>query len=138
LISTFFSFSGTEFKCAACQKTGVTLYLEIQHGKEGMKNELYHHTLGAIAGCTVRICERCTQVRGVKADAWFSSVLTCVELVTRGFECIFQVKQNHGQYPKAFIEKALEKAPGGLVLFLRLWLPMKNLLLPLDIATMQK
>jgi sulfur relay (sulfurtransferase) complex TusBCD TusD component (DsrE family) len=58
------------------------LYLMIQHGKEGMKNELHHCTLGATAGCTVRNCERCTQVRGVKADAWFGSVLTCVELVT--------------------------------------------------------
>jgi sulfur relay (sulfurtransferase) complex TusBCD TusD component (DsrE family) len=69
------------------------IYLEIQHGKEGMKNELHHNTSGATAGYTVRICERCTQVRGVKANAWFGSILTCVELVTHGFgfECIFQV-----------------------------------------------
>jgi hypothetical protein len=77
------------------------LFLEIQQGKEGMKNELHYHTLGATVFCTVRIYERWAQVRGVKAAAWFGSVLTYVELVTHGYECIFQVKQNNGQYPKA-------------------------------------
>jgi hypothetical protein len=42
--------------------------------------------------------------------------------------------------PKGFHRKSPGKGNrgGGLVLFLRLWLPMKNLLLPLDIAKMQK
>jgi hypothetical protein len=63
------------------------LFLEIQHGiKKGMKNEHHHHTLGATAGCIVRICERWAQVTVVKADAWFGSILTCVEHVTHGFE----------------------------------------------------
>jgi hypothetical protein len=95
------------------------LFLEIQRGKEGMKDQLHHRALGATAGCTVRMSERCAQVKGVKADAWFGSVLTCVELVTRGYERIFQVKQNHGQYPKDYIEKALEKAPGGVSIVLK-------------------
>jgi len=65
--------TGTNFKCAACAITGVMLFLEIQHGKEGMLSELNRY-------CTIRICERCAQARGVKADACFGSVLTCVEL----------------------------------------------------------
>jgi hypothetical protein len=78
-----------------------------------MKIELHHHTLEATAGCTVRICERCTQVRGVKADGLFGSSLTCVGLVTCGFECIFQVKQNQKAIPKDFQRKNLEKGTGG-------------------------
>lgn len=35
-------------------------------------------------------------------------------------------------------KKPWKRPQRGLALFLRLWLPMKNLLLPLDIATMQK
>jgi hypothetical protein len=35
-------------------------------------------------------------------------------------------------------KKTWKRPQRGLALFLRLWLPMKNLLLPLDIATMQK
>ena len=120
-LNLFFSFfhKGTEFKCIACPITGVMLFLEIQRGKDGMKDQLHHRALGATAGCTVRMSERCAQVKGVKADAWFGSVLTCIELVTRGYEGIFQVKQNHGQYPKDYIEKALEKAPGGVSIVLK-------------------
>ena len=118
--STFLFFlKGTEFKCIACPITGVMLFLEIQRGKDGMKDQLHHRALGATAGCTVRMSERCAQVKGVKADAWLGSVLTCVELVTRGYECIFQVKQNHGQFPKDYIEKALEKVPGGVSIVLK-------------------
>jgi hypothetical protein len=39
-----FSLIGTNFKCAACTITGVVLFLEIQHGKEGMKSELHQFT----------------------------------------------------------------------------------------------
>jgi hypothetical protein len=67
----------------------------------------------------MRMSERCAQVKGVKADAWFGSVLTCVELVTRGYTCIFQVKQNHRQCPMDYIEKTLERAPGGVSIVLK-------------------
>ena len=82
MLYTFFFFSTYfyVFKCVACPTTGVILFLEIQRGKEGMKDQVHHRALGATAGCTVRMSERCAQVKGAKADAWFGSVLTCVDM----------------------------------------------------------
>ena len=48
---------GTEYKCVACSRTNVTLYLELQRGKEGMKGTKYHRHLGATAACSVRLSE---------------------------------------------------------------------------------
>jgi hypothetical protein len=65
LIFLFFH-KGTEFKCATCPITGVMLLLEIQYGKLGMKDQQHHRVLRATAGCTVRMSERCAQVKGVQ------------------------------------------------------------------------
>ena len=48
---------GTEKKCTACSACKVMLHMEIQRGKEGMKNEKYNRELGATAACTVRLAE---------------------------------------------------------------------------------
>ncbi len=51
------AFLGTEFKTIACPITGVMRHMEVQHGKEGMKDDLYHRQYGATAGCTVCLLE---------------------------------------------------------------------------------
>ena len=43
---------GTEFKTVACSVTGALLFIEVQRGKEGMKNSRYQQELGATAACT--------------------------------------------------------------------------------------
>ena len=48
---------GTEFKCVACSQTGCMLYLEIQRGKDGMKNLEHNRELGNTAGCTLRLAQ---------------------------------------------------------------------------------
>ena len=48
---------GTEFKCMTCTATNVMLHLEVQRGKDGMKESRYHRELGATAACTVRLSE---------------------------------------------------------------------------------
>ena len=65
---------GTEFKTVCCPITGVMTYMEIQRGKEGMKNMRLQGTLGATAACTVRCAEGAhqgsTQLKdSVKGDA---------------------------------------------------------------------
>jgi hypothetical protein len=94
--------------------------MEIQRGKEGMKDALYNRQYGATAGCTVRLLENSIpqgqgNIRhGIRADAWFGSVKAAMEVGIRGHECVFQVKTNSALYPKAFIEDALADAPGGV------------------------
>ena len=48
---------GTEFKTVACSVTGALLFKEVQSGKEGMKDSLYHQELGAATACTKRMME---------------------------------------------------------------------------------
>ena len=48
---------GTEFKNGCCSKTGVMTFMELQRGKNGMKEAQYNRELGATAGCTVRLSE---------------------------------------------------------------------------------
>ena len=48
---------GTELKCVTCTKTNVMLFLELQRGREGMRDAEYHRELGATSACTVRLGE---------------------------------------------------------------------------------
>jgi hypothetical protein len=94
--------------------------MEIQHGKEGMKTKKFNAVVGATAGCTLwllldSIPEEDKWIRhGICGDAWFGSVRATSEISRRGHEAVFQIKQNHSLYPKAFIEDALKEAPGGV------------------------
>jgi hypothetical protein len=115
---------GTEFKTSACPTTGVMTMMEIQRGKEGMKDKKYNRELGATTGCTLRLLEDTIpdydndQAHGIRGDAWFGSVRTASEVGSRGHEGVFQVKQYSALYPKDFITKALEDAPGGVSIVL--------------------
>ena len=51
-----------------------------------------------------------------------------MELAVRGYEAVLQVKQNHGLYPKAIIEEALNNAPGGVSIILKGTAPNKQVL----------
>ena len=73
---------GTEFKATACAKSKIMLHIEIQRGKEGMKNTKYHKELGATAACTLRLAEATNgcgrteqeQKRDIHiCDSWFGS-----------------------------------------------------------------
>ena len=84
-----------------------------------MKNLPHNATMGATAGCTLRLLEgsnngSCIDGHGIKGDAWFGSVRTAMEIGARGGEAVLQVKGNKGLYPKDFIEETLKEAPGGV------------------------
>ena len=46
---------GTEFKCAADGRHGLMLFLEIQEGKQGMRNARFRNEMGAGAACAMRV-----------------------------------------------------------------------------------
>jgi len=46
-------------------------------------------------------------------DTWFGSVKDATDTAEKGMEGIYQVKSNHGLYPKDFIEYSLDGAHGG-------------------------
>ena len=110
---------GTEFKCVVCPVTGVMMFLEIQMGKDLMRHTKYQQELGATAACGLRLSEGVTRRTGsdpvelVLGDSWFGSVKASVAQSKAGFECCFQVKQNHALFPKQDIENILKDAPGG-------------------------
>jgi hypothetical protein len=91
--------------------------IELQRGKEGMRQGKYCDTLGATAACTLRLSELSIDGNtdsGIMGDAWFGSVKAATALAKKGCKAILQVKTGHGLYPKAFIEEALKDAPGGV------------------------
>ena len=128
LLFSFFYFYfilGTEFKTITCAILGVLLAMEIQRGKEGMKSKQFNSEIGATAGCTLRLAKAAhpvvegePEVR-VDADAWFGSVRCAAALAKEGYKTVLQVKSNSGLFPKTFIEKALEDAPGGVKIVLK-------------------
>jgi len=98
---------GTEFKTTACPITGVMRHLEIQRGKEGMKNSQFNAQVGATTGCTLRLLlntilppEQQGTKHGIRADAWFGSVRTATEVGLHGHNGVFQIKQYASLYQR--------------------------------------
>jgi hypothetical protein len=89
----------------ACGSSGVLLYLEIQCGKEGMKDSKYQRELGTTTACTVRMAEATMSNAEddrdtVFGDSWFESVKTSEEIVSRGSHFVGVVKAAHARFPK--------------------------------------
>ena len=99
--------------------------LEICRGKEGMKVKRLQRELGATAAaCTVLLAEPHRQEQYspkdlVMGNAWFGSVKAATELAKRNSASILQVKTNHKPFPKDYIDRALEDAPGGAHIVLK-------------------
>ena len=74
---------GTKFKTVVCSVTGALLFIEVQRGKEGMKDSRYQKELGSTAACTNQMMEeiRGTGQKSKKGgpkdrflfDSWFAS-----------------------------------------------------------------
>ena len=109
-----------------CPVTGVMTFLEVQMGKDYMKDTEHFEELGATASCSLRASTAVTQrkedeapVELVLGDSWFGSVKAAVAQAKAGFECIFQIKTNHSLFPKKQIEEILCDAPGGISVVLQ-------------------
>jgi hypothetical protein len=80
--------------------------LELQRGKEGMKEGEYCGTLGATAAYTLRLTELALDGNsecGIMGDVWFGSVKAAVALLKKGFKSILQVKTGHDLFPKILL-----------------------------------
>ena len=99
---------GTKYKCATCPVMDCKLHLEIQCGKDGMKDPQHNLTLGVTTGCSLHLLEGSAGVgstgHGLRGDAWFGSMKTATEIGIHGNEAVVQVKTNSGLYPKQFID----------------------------------
>ena len=70
--------------------------MEIQRGKEGMKDKMFNNSLGATAGCTLRLLlesipqEKQGIKHGIRHDAWFRSVQLPVRLHALAMKASFR------------------------------------------------
>ena len=116
---------GTEMKAAADTATRITLYLEIQKGKEVMENEEFTDICSKVtSACTKRLVKYSSRKfqeienEGLEytetwlGNAWFASVQTAIQVSEFG-HFIGPVKCSHSLYPKKWIRDTMEKWPGG-------------------------
>ena len=124
---------GIELKNIACATTDLMLHLEIQKGKDPMRQQKYSQEHGGTCGCTLRMMESVKKCRqddknrdGTETpadiglgDSWFASVNTaeqCALLLKSNFCGI--VKTAHSRYPKAWLEGKMKQWPAGAHLVL--------------------
>ena len=99
-------------------------YIEIQKGKERMKEEKFYKELGAGASYVKRMALAVDDNVDNKydglffGDTWFGSMKAAVQCAKAGKksnrEEIFVVKGLHALYPKKFIQDSLTGLPGGI------------------------
>ena len=105
---------GTKFKTVACSVTGDLLFIEVQRGKEGMKDSRYQKDLGATVACTKRMMEE-TKGIGQKSkkggpedcflfDSWFASKKAAEAAMELGADLIGMVKMNTKGFCKEKID----------------------------------
>ncbi len=81
---------GAEFKTVASPVTGVMTTMEIQRGKEGIREKIHNRDIVVTTGCTLCLLEdsiaedELTHALGIHGDAWFGSVRTASEVGIRG------------------------------------------------------
>ena len=122
---------GIEVKVVCDPPTGCMVGMELQEGKELMKQKAYNHSLGATTGCAVRLmeltCNTC-HVDGKQecytGDSWFASAKTTVELVARGINFVGQVKQCCKNFPRKYLEQTMESFEPGHWVVMQTVVPM--------------
>ena len=103
---------GTEIKVCADSTTSITLYLEIQKGKEAMEHiEFTDITHKKTAACSKRLAKYSSSYfkededidldckETWLGDAWFASIETAIQVHNYG-HFIGPVKGSHALYPK--------------------------------------
>ena len=109
--------------------------MEVQDCKERTKFKTYNQEVGATCGVTLRLAEMTTGcghnypigLETYIGDSWFWSLKTAKHMMDRNFHFIGQIKQNHRDFPKQYLEKNMElMAPGN-------WMVLENMMLVQDI-----
>ena len=120
---------GTELKAVASTScNGPMIHLEVQEGKEGMRNKSFFATHGITTACVLRMA-KATKHNGNRqdptvtnlfyGDSWFSSLKTAVA-VKKELQCeyIGVIKNAHKQYPRKYLETTMKEWPSGTHLVL--------------------
>ena len=107
------------------------LWLELQEGKDRMRNKLFQQELGASAACVLRgvkategfmnafdpcgVPDQNNQLspRLYLGDSWFGSVRAAVAIAKAGHHACFMIKTAHSKSPKKFLEEQMASYPGG-------------------------
>ena len=106
---------GKEFKTVACYVTGDLLCIEVQRGREGMKDSKYQKDLGSTTACTKIMMEATKGIgqkyrKGRTKDcflfySWFDSKKAAESAMEVGAKFIGMVKTNTKGFCKETIEK---------------------------------
>ena len=126
---------GTEFKVAACGRTGIFLHLELQRGKAAMADAEYANIMLKTAACASRLIKNTRncgrngedeEERKMSAqrdtylgDAWFGSVDAVLAAASHDTNLVCVIKNAHNRYPKKYIEKTMQDWPPGSNLVLQ-------------------
>ena len=118
---------GTEFKNIVDGMTGAMLWLEIQEGKERMRQREYTQDLGGTAACVLRDVKDAAHFKhhhnmniedGDDApylffgDSWFRLVKAAANVNIQNYRACFMVKAAHSRNPKNFLEETMQDFPG--------------------------
>ncbi len=88
-------------------------------GEGSNETKEFNASFGATAGCTMHLAQLAAPVKEgeekslVVDDASFGSITCAVELAQCHYDCMLQIRTNSSLFPKAYMETALENAPGG-------------------------
>ena len=123
--------------------SGHLTYLEIQEGKNRMKQKEFFKDLGATSSCVARASKFCSNIEGIQieedksdededellehssdeeeeidqeiwlGDSWFGSVKTVTHLARNNKYAIMNIKTAQRRCPKAFLEQQMQDMPGG-------------------------
>lgn len=107
---------GCEVKTAADSGSRIMIQMEINEGKEAMKDKKFQKDFGAGTATTLRLTETWHgSGRIVVGDSWFSSVKTSIELKKRGMFYIGCVKTATSKFPiKELIRRCPEERGGQI------------------------
>ena len=97
---------GLELKSLADSDSGIILHVEIQEGKDSMREKDMSLELGAGAACLYMMTEHYHGTkRTVVADSWFGSFTAASALIKVGLYSMLIVKTAHRFYPLAYLKQ---------------------------------
>jgi Transposase IS4 len=113
---------GVELKASACGVSGCLLHIEIQKGKDAVREAEHSEAYGVTSACTLRLANASVhsgqdvgdaRKNCIYGDSWFAGVKTA-ELIAKSRHCfVGPVKTNCGGFPKNEIQEVMKKWPAG-------------------------
>ena len=96
---------GVEMKVVCCAKSRIVCWIEIQSGKNRMRNMEFVEKFGATVACTLRLIKAWKgSGRVVVADSWFGSIKAVLAVMNLlGLFAVMLVKTAHKGYPKEML-----------------------------------